>query len=50
MPDMTGLTEVLAATTKHDGGPGALLRIVLVVGIVGAVLLAWFLLRGYKQD
>ncbi|MGY0061812.1 hypothetical protein ACWY4P_35640 [Streptomyces sp. LZ34] len=50
MPDMTGLTEVLAVTTKHGGGPGALLRVVLVVGVVGAVLLAWFLLRGYKQD
>ncbi|MEU8823340.1 hypothetical protein [Streptomyces sp. NPDC048636] len=50
MPDMTGLTEVLAATSK-DAGPGALLRVVIVVGVVGAGLLAWFLLRGYgKQD
>jgi high-affinity Fe2+/Pb2+ permease len=49
MPDMTGLTAVLAATSK-DQGPGALLRIVIVVGVVGSVLLAWFLLRGYKQD
>ncbi|MDT0542113.1 MULTISPECIES: hypothetical protein [Streptomyces] len=50
MTDMTGLNEVLVAVSKEDTGPGALLRIVLVVGIVGAVLLAWFLLRGYKQD
>jgi hypothetical protein len=49
MPDMTGLTEVLAATSKDDG-PGALLRTLIIVGVVGAVLLAWFLLRGYKQD
>ncbi|QKV95001.1 hypothetical protein HUT19_27330 [Streptomyces sp. NA02950] len=51
MPDMTGLTEVLAATSK-DAGPGALLRTVIVVGVMGAALLAWFLLRGYgnKQD
>ncbi|MFD7499759.1 hypothetical protein ACWC5C_04730 [Streptomyces sp. NPDC001700] len=49
MPDMTGLTTVLAATSK-DQGPGALLRTVIVVGVVGSVLVAWFLLRGYKQD
>ncbi len=47
---MTGLTEVLAANSK-DAGPGALLRTIIVAGVVGAVLLAWFLLRGYgKQD
>jgi hypothetical protein len=50
MPDMTGLTEALAATSKHDGGPGALLRTIIVVGVVGAALVAWFLLRGYRQD
>ncbi|MBA6437244.1 hypothetical protein V2J94_10330 [Streptomyces sp. DSM 41524] len=50
MPEMTGLTEALAATSHSNDGPGALLRIVIVVGVVGAALLAWFLLRGYKQD
>lgn len=45
---MTGLTEVLAA---HNGGPGALLRTIIVVGVVGSALMAWFLLRGYgNQD
>ncbi|MET8179528.1 hypothetical protein [Streptomyces sp. NPDC005336] len=47
MPDMTGLTQVLAANS-HNDGPGALLRTIIIVGVVGAVLLAWFLLRGYK--
>lgn len=47
---MTGLAEALAATSHSNVGPGALLRIVIVVGVVGAALLAWFLLRGYKQD
>ncbi|WFB11986.1 hypothetical protein LRS74_23170 [Streptomyces sp. LX-29] len=50
MPEMTGVaavtTELLAATSK-DQGPGWILRTVIVVGVVGAVLLGWFLLRGY---
>ncbi|GGR04675.1 hypothetical protein ACH4U6_07250 [Streptomyces netropsis] len=41
-----GFTELLAVS-KGDQGPGTLLRTVLVVGVVGIVLLAWFLLRGY---
>lgn len=54
MPDITalaahpGLTEVLAVS-KGDQGPGALLRTVLLVGIVGVALTAWFLLRGYRK-
>ncbi|MFH8368960.1 hypothetical protein [Streptomyces sp. NPDC018031] len=51
MPDMTGLTPQLLAVEAGDTGPGALLRIVIVVGLVGMALLAWLLLRGYgKQD
>lgn len=50
MTDMTGLPDVLVAVSKEQQGPGVLLRTILVVGVVGAVLLAWFLLRGYKQD
>ncbi len=45
-----GFTEVLAVS-KGDTGPGAVLRTVLIVGVVGVVFLAWFLLRGYgKKD
>ena len=43
-----GLGPALAAAS--DQGPGSLLRIVLVVAILGAVFMAWFLLRGYKRD
>ncbi|MFB7633060.1 hypothetical protein ACFC0M_19265 [Streptomyces sp. NPDC056149] len=40
-----------AEETSRGGGPGWLLRTVIVVGVVGAGLLAWFLLRGYgNQD
>ncbi|BCK71284.1 MULTISPECIES: hypothetical protein [Streptomyces] len=39
-----------AQETARDGGPGWILRAVIIVGFVGAALLAWFLLRGYGQD
>ncbi|EGX60521.1 membrane protein [Streptomyces zinciresistens K42] len=38
-----------AANAAGQQGPGNLLRIVLVVMIVGCVLTAWFLLRGYRR-
>jgi hypothetical protein len=41
------VTPLLAATSGQ--GPGDTLRIVLLVSIVGAALLAWFLLRGYRD-
>ncbi|GGO80836.1 hypothetical protein [Wenjunlia tyrosinilytica] len=41
------LPELLAATSR--GGPGVLLKWVIVIVIVGVVFLAWFLLRGYKD-
>ncbi|MGY5127521.1 hypothetical protein [Streptomyces nigrescens] len=39
-----------AQETARDAGPGWILRAVIIGGVVGAVLLAWFLLRGYGQD
>ncbi|GHJ37642.1 hypothetical protein [Streptomyces sp. TS71-3] len=39
-----------AASAADKQGPGALLRTVLAVLLVGAVLMAWFLLRGYRSD
>lgn len=38
--------DLLLAASQADG-PGWVLRTVLIVGVVGAALLAWFLLRGY---
>ncbi|MER5972355.1 hypothetical protein ABT112_21885 [Streptomyces sp. NPDC002055] len=43
MSDFTAQLAVAADQT----GPGVLLRTLIVVSVVGAVLLAWFLLRGY---
>ncbi|MEV3991191.1 hypothetical protein AB0J57_20015 [Streptomyces sp. NPDC049837] len=45
MPDPAAL---LAAASGQQG-PGDTLRIVLVVSMLGAALLAWFLLRGYRN-
>lgn len=43
-------TAVLLAAASEEQVPGDTLRIVLLVSILGAVLLAWFLLRGYRND
>jgi hypothetical protein len=39
----------LLADTASDTqqGPGTLLRVVIVIAVLGAAFLAWFLLRGY---
>ncbi|MFE0647901.1 hypothetical protein ACFVZH_04810 [Streptomyces sp. NPDC059534] len=49
MPDTTDAAAALLADAAAQG-PGDTLRIVLLVSIVGGVLLAWFLLRGYRTD
>ncbi|MCX5140209.1 MULTISPECIES: hypothetical protein [unclassified Streptomyces] len=43
-------TVALIAAASEDQGPGNTIRIVLIVSLVGAALLAWFLLRGYRND
>ncbi|MFJ2646632.1 MULTISPECIES: hypothetical protein [unclassified Streptomyces] len=39
----------LLAAASDQQGPGDTIRIVLVVSLVGVALLAWFLLRGYRD-
>ncbi|MFD5062427.1 hypothetical protein [Streptomyces sp. NPDC058394] len=43
-------TVALLAAASEDRGPGNTLRIVLLAALIGAALLAWFLLRGYRND
>ncbi|WP_326697443.1 hypothetical protein OG909_08940 [Streptomyces sp. NBC_01754] len=43
-------TAALLAAASDDQGPGDTLRVVLLVSLLGAGLLAWFLLRGYRND
>ncbi|AJE85672.1 MULTISPECIES: hypothetical protein [Streptomyces] len=40
---------LLATDTAAEQGAGNLLRVVIVVSVLGAVLLAWLLLRGYRD-
>ncbi|WP_409472159.1 hypothetical protein [Streptomyces sp. HC307] len=47
-PAAVWLTE--AASAAQQQGAGNLLRVVLIVMVVGCVLTAWFLLRGYKRE
>jgi hypothetical protein len=46
-PTSVWLTEAASAAERQ--GSGDLLRVVLIVMVLGCVLTAWFLLRGYKQ-
>lgn len=39
----------VAAHAAEKQGAGNLLRVVLIVMVVGCVLVAWLLLRGYRQ-
>ncbi|MFG2716752.1 hypothetical protein ACGFW5_00355 [Streptomyces sp. NPDC048416] len=51
MPDATpDVVTALATVTASGQGLGAPLRILLVASMVGAALLAWFLLRGYRSN
>ncbi|WP_406381318.1 hypothetical protein [Streptomyces sp. NBC_01618] len=43
-------TVALLAAASEDQGPGNTLRIVLLASLVGAGLLGWFLLRGYRNN
>ncbi len=45
-PAMYDPATVLAVASD-SAGPGVLLRTVIVVSVLGAAFLAWFLLRGY---
>ncbi|MFF8590505.1 hypothetical protein ACF061_03520 [Streptomyces sp. NPDC015220] len=48
-PAVARLVETASATAQHQGS-GDLLRVVLIVMVLGCVLTAWFLLRGYKRN
>ncbi|MFF3951971.1 hypothetical protein ACFYY1_02065 [Streptomyces sp. NPDC001890] len=43
-------TVALLAAASGAQGPGNTLRVVLLASLVGAGLLGWFLLRGYRND
>jgi hypothetical protein len=41
--------DLLAAPVSDGTGPGTFLRIIVIAAVVGVVLLAVFLLRGYRD-
>ncbi|MBP0458438.1 MULTISPECIES: hypothetical protein [Streptomyces] len=43
-------TLAAALATAGQQGAGTVLRVVIVVMVLGAVFLAWFLLRGYGDN
>lgn len=47
-PTPGDLPELLAVSS--GGGPGTLLKWVIVIAVLGMVFLAWFLLRGYRNE
>ncbi|KOX21211.1 MULTISPECIES: hypothetical protein [unclassified Streptomyces] len=52
MPDTAATADAAAVLLAAPAGQGLgdTLRIVLLASLVGGVLLAWFLLRGYRTD
>ncbi|HEY5833259.1 hypothetical protein [Streptomyces sp.] len=42
------IQHALTLAVSHSPGPGPVMRTVVVVAVVGVVLLAWFVLRGYR--
>ncbi|MEV0633687.1 hypothetical protein AB0I77_01640 [Streptomyces sp. NPDC050619] len=46
-PAAAWFTEAASAAERQ--GSGDLLRVVLIVMVLGCVLTAWFLLRGYRR-
>ncbi|MFF9481038.1 hypothetical protein [Streptomyces sp. NPDC014733] len=43
-------TAGATGVSHANDGPGWLLRGTIIVGVLGAILLAWFLLRGYGDS
>lgn len=42
--------DVTALALSDSPGPGPVMRSIIVVSVLGAAFLAWFLLRGYRDD
>jgi len=42
--------HLMNLAVDNSAGPGPVMRIVLVGSVVGVVLLAWFVLRGYGKN
>ncbi|WP_162837957.1 MULTISPECIES: hypothetical protein [Streptacidiphilus] len=45
----TNETLIQLAAISNGSGPGMFLRWIVIAAIVGVVLMAWLLLRGYRD-
>jgi hypothetical protein len=41
--------HALTLAASQSPGPGPVMRTIIVVSLVGVVLIAWFVLRGYRN-
>jgi hypothetical protein len=44
------LHDVTTLAVSNSAGPGPVMRSIIVIAVVGAGLLAWFVLRGYRNN
>ncbi|SCE34617.1 hypothetical protein GA0115240_15345 [Streptomyces sp. DvalAA-14] len=42
--------QVLNLAVSDSAGPGPVMRSIIVIAVVGGALLAWFVLRGYRDN
>jgi hypothetical protein len=42
--------QALNLAVSDTTGPGPVMRSIIVVAVVGGALLAWFVLRGYRNN
>ena len=49
MHDTSAQLPAALLAVSGGGGPGTLLKWVIVIAVLGTAFLAWFLLRGYKD-
>ncbi|MFC4031784.1 hypothetical protein ACFO3J_09865 [Streptomyces polygonati] len=44
------INQVLDLAVSDSAGPGPVMRSIIVIAVVGGVLIAWFVLRGYRDN
>ncbi|WP_405577431.1 hypothetical protein [Streptomyces sp. NBC_01190] len=42
--------HALNLAVNDSAGPGPVMRSIIVIAVVGGALLAWFVLRGYRDN
>jgi hypothetical protein len=42
--------HLMSLAVNESPGPGLVMRSVIVISVVGAALVAWFVLRGYRNN